>query len=385
MHYAVKKGLLMKFSIITICYNEEKHIENTLKSIYMQSYTDYEHIIEDGCSTDNTLQIVKNCEKFYKSDALKVFSQKDEGLYDAMNIALTRASGEYICFINSGDYLLDEKTLQKVSEQIDSNPEMDVYYGDAIVTFPNGDEIFQTMSLPEEKYDCNMKEILSTARLGLIHQAIFANRKCFQKIRFDTKYTLRAELDWYYQSIIAGYRFKKINFPVCKYAFGGLSERAMSVEKSITETKDIIKKYGFDVEKYEASLMEGWTSLKAYNNIYNKWLALKLAGYSIEKYLLAKSVKKIVVYGYGELGNHLLRELRGTSVEVTYVMERLDRYPYSDIPLIKPDRIEALQKVDMLIITAIMHFEEIKKIFVGKVSCEIVSLEEILEEMWDFS
>ncbi|MBQ2885476.1 MAG: glycosyltransferase [Alphaproteobacteria bacterium] len=373
----------MKFSIITICYNEEMRIADTMKSIYSQSYTDFEHIIEDGCSTDNTLQLVKNCEKLYKNHSLRIFSQKDSGLYDAMNKAVARARGEYICFLNSGDYFLDENTLQRVSDYIDTYPEKEVYYGDAIVIMPNGNELFQTNALPEHMLMDDKTEILSTAGMGFIHQAMFAKNICFEKCSFNTKYRLRAELDWYYQCIDSGYQFKKMNYTLCKYSFGGVSEKTLSATQDIVETKKIITSHDYDVNKYEKTLMNSVSYLRAYNSIYKKWLALKVAGYSVEYFMRIHNVRTVAIYGYGELGNYLFYELKDSSVEVVCIIDKMDKYPYIEIPIIKPDNVEALQRVDMVIVTAVMHFEEIRNMYEGKGLCRIVSLEDVLEELWE--
>ena len=83
----------IKFSIITICLNEQERISKTLKSICTQTYTDFEHIIQDGGSTDNTLSVVKGMQGFYKANQLKIYSESDAGLYDAMNRAVRKASG----------------------------------------------------------------------------------------------------------------------------------------------------------------------------------------------------------------------------------------------------------------------------------------------------
>ncbi len=115
-----------KISLITVCYNSGKTIEDTIKSIAIQKYTNLEYIILDGLSTDNTLDIVKN----YSDIITKVISERDSGIYDAMNKGIAYATGEIIGLINSDDILADDSVLQKVSEVFSDNPEVDACYGD---------------------------------------------------------------------------------------------------------------------------------------------------------------------------------------------------------------------------------------------------------------
>ena len=92
----------MKISIITATYNSEKTLKETLDSVLSQTYKDYEHIIIDGLSKDNTMGIVKEYEKKYNGK-LKYISEKDSGLYDAMNKGIKMATGDIIGILNSDD------------------------------------------------------------------------------------------------------------------------------------------------------------------------------------------------------------------------------------------------------------------------------------------
>lgn len=91
------------FTVITVCYNSEKTIERTLKSVLNQTESDYEYLIIDGASTDGTLDIVRKYEPEF-GGRLHIFSEKDNGIYDAMNKGIARASGELVGLVNSDDY-----------------------------------------------------------------------------------------------------------------------------------------------------------------------------------------------------------------------------------------------------------------------------------------
>lgn len=371
----------MRFSIITICYNEEKRIQKTMKSVYSQKFDDYEHIIEDGGSTDRTLERVSNCKAHYLPNQLKVYSEKDEGLYDAMNRAVIRASGDYICFINSGDFLHNENTLKDVAAQMDAFPGMDWYYGSCVVVFPNGDEYIQIPGSIENIRGKNISEKLKKEYLSLIHQSIFSHRRCFHKNMFDTKYFLRAELKWYYKCLLAQKKIKKLNFPVCRYSLGGFSERISSIAVNAREMRNIFEEMQLLTEENRSMLPIEDNNSERYRTIYNQWLGLHHAGFYIADYLKRKGIKRIAVYGYAELGTHLVNELKNTEIEITCLIDQKDRFPYSHIRAIKPDEFEG--NVDLIIVTPLMHFGEIKEYFEGRGIKQLISLEEMLEDMWE--
>lgn len=105
------------FSVVTICFNSSKTINDSLNSLYSQKFNDFEHIIQDGYSTDGTIELINN----YKTDKTFVISKKDSGLYDALNKAIKRCEGEYILLLHSDDCLYDENILQKLFEFITAN------------------------------------------------------------------------------------------------------------------------------------------------------------------------------------------------------------------------------------------------------------------------
>ncbi len=368
------------FSIITICFNEENRIRKTLESVYSQTYKNFEHIIEDGMSHDGTLAIIEKESGNYLRRQLKLFSEKDNGLYDAMNRAIARASGEYLCFINSGDYLYDENTLQKVAMGIEEYPGMDWYYGDCIVIFANGDEYFQIPTTIENVEGRDMKDYLKVNPLSLNHQSIFAHRSCFEENIFDTDLKLRAEVKWYYQCLLRNKKIKRLLFPVCKYAYGGLSERAESLQLHIREMQDILEGFGLLTEENLAGLPKEGDYAICYKNIYNTWLAAFRSGHSIERYLVSNGIKSVAIYGYAELGAHLVNELKGTEIEINCLIDRQRREDYSGIRVIRPEEFNS--KVDMIIVTAIVHFNEVKDYMKRITNCRIISLEEILEDVW---
>ena len=99
-----------KFSIITVTYNAGKVLEDTIQSVVFQTYRNMEYIIVDGGSKDNTLEVAEK----YRNHISQLISEPDKGLYDAMNKGIRLATGNYICFLNAGDELHENETLQKI-------------------------------------------------------------------------------------------------------------------------------------------------------------------------------------------------------------------------------------------------------------------------------
>lgn len=114
-------GKNIKISIITVCYNSANTIEDTFKSIEAQTYENIEYIVVDGVSKDNTLEIAEK----YKNIITHLISEKDSGLYDAMNKGITLASGGVIGILNSDDLYCDNNAIEKVMSMDNENEDLD--------------------------------------------------------------------------------------------------------------------------------------------------------------------------------------------------------------------------------------------------------------------
>ena len=117
----------MKISIITVCYNSEETISDTIQSVLSQDYKDVEYIIVDGKSTDRTLEIIQSIKS-----RIKLISEKDRGIYDAMNKGIAHARGEILGFLNADDIYADDSALQTVAQCFSDDPRLDACYSDLI-------------------------------------------------------------------------------------------------------------------------------------------------------------------------------------------------------------------------------------------------------------
>ena len=115
----------MKITVITVCYNSATTIKDTLSSVGDQSYDNIEHIVVDGGSSDNTLEVVK----IEGTHVAQVVSEKDNGIYDAMNKGLALATGDYVAYLNSDDFYTNNKVIQQVATAINKT-NADAIYGD---------------------------------------------------------------------------------------------------------------------------------------------------------------------------------------------------------------------------------------------------------------
>lgn len=135
-----------KFSVITVTYNAEKVLEDTIQSVIAQTYHHVEYIIVDGASKDGTLSIIDR----YRPRIHTVVSEPDKGLYDAMNKGIALASGDYLCFLNAGDCFHEDDTLQQMVHTINGNELPDVLYGEtAIVDEKRHFQRMRRLSAPE--------------------------------------------------------------------------------------------------------------------------------------------------------------------------------------------------------------------------------------------
>lgn len=126
----------MKISVITVTYNSEKYLENTIKSVLDQKYKDYEYLIIDGESGDSTMDIVKRYEPLFEG-RMRYVSEKDNGMYDAINKGILIASGDIVGIINSDDFFHRTDILDIVAHEFENNSSTQAIYGDVRFVHPN--------------------------------------------------------------------------------------------------------------------------------------------------------------------------------------------------------------------------------------------------------
>ena len=177
-----------KFSIITVTYNAGKILEDTIQSVVFQTYRNVEYIIVDGGSTDNTLDVAHK----YQERISKVISEPDKGLYDAMNKGIRMATGDYLCFLNAGDELHENETLQKIVYTLKGKELPDVIYGETAIVDEEGHFLhMRRLSTPEHLHWKSFKE-----GMLVCHQAFLTRRELALANPYDLRYRFSADFDW---------------------------------------------------------------------------------------------------------------------------------------------------------------------------------------------
>jgi glycosyltransferase involved in cell wall biosynthesis len=242
----------MKVSIITVCYNSEKTIKDTLKSIQSQTYPDIEYIVIDGLSKDNTNNLV---EKY--SDIVSIhISEKDKGLYDAMNKGIKAASGDLIGILNSDDILANKNTIQNIVDSLGKN---DGVYGD--VGFYSDDYFLNK----KRHYSSNgfIKKKFSRGMMPA-HPSFYAKKECYEKAGlYRTDFKIASDFDMVLRIFsLPNTSFTYLKEEIVKMRLGGVSTSGFMsnyiLNKEILESckKNGIKANWFSIlSKYPSKIM----------------------------------------------------------------------------------------------------------------------------------
>lgn len=217
-------------SVITINLNNALGLRRTIESVLVQTYTDYEYIIIDGGSSDSSLDVIKQ----YADKISYWISEPDEGIYHAMNKGIIQAHGEYLQFLNSGDWLVDNKTLLKVFEEPQT---ADIIYGDIFLSLPDGKSILQK-SLSES--ELTLANFYSNTRPTIQHPASFIRKSLFEKGLYDESYKIIADIKFFIKSIIfENCSVSYLPGAIAYFNLEGLSSQPSNWTKTIEERNRI--------------------------------------------------------------------------------------------------------------------------------------------------
>lgn len=213
-------------SIVTATLNVGKTLEETLRSAFEQTFTNFEYIIKDGQSTDNTKDIIAR----YADKIAYAESTPDKSLYDAMNIGTAHATGEWVYYLQGDDRFYSPTTLEQIAPYLERT-NADVVYGDATILF-----------------DWNVKELFKGKPIETIwwrqpfsHQATFVRTSLMKQYPFDLTYRLSADYNCLYQLYHLGYTFEYAPIMVGLNNGGGRSDKNRI--KGLKEVLEIKKKY----------------------------------------------------------------------------------------------------------------------------------------------
>lgn len=218
-------------SLVTITFNASSELKPTMLSVKEQTFQDFEHLIIDGASTDDTLSVARR----FGTDKLRILSEPDKGLYDAMNKGLAMAKGKYILFLNAGDTFHTSQTLEAYAKAAEKDP--DIIYSDTEIVDRLRNRIGpRHLSVP----DTLTLESFSHGML-ICHQAFMVKRKLAP--RYDLSYKFSADYEWTLQCILRTSPGRCVNLHMVgiDYLSDGLTDR--NHMKSLLERFEIMRRH----------------------------------------------------------------------------------------------------------------------------------------------
>jgi glycosyltransferase involved in cell wall biosynthesis len=219
-----------RFSIITINYNDQLGLKKTIQSVISQTYTGIEFIVVDGDSSDGSKGIIDH----YSSHITKWVSEKDKGIYHAMNKGIKMATGDYLLFLNSGDSLIDLEVVKTVSNEMTDNK--DLYYGD--IYFKHEDKTTKETFPETLTFDFFYYN-------NLPHQATFIKRTLFDDLfLYNESYKIAADWEFFIYAICkANVSYRHLPIYVTLYDGTGISSNERNKEIITKEREMTIDKY----------------------------------------------------------------------------------------------------------------------------------------------
>ena len=222
----------MKFSIITVNYNGAETLKKTLVSVLNQTFKDFEYIIIDGGSTDDSNNLIRLYLNLFERQHIdvKYISEEDNGIYDAMNKGIKLASGDYIGILNSDDRYLTS-SLSKINDHILRFPGSKIVHGNLIIEGENGKIIKPS------------KSINILRRIPTLHPATFIHKNVYNLIGlYDLKYNFSSDYEFLNRAYTRGFNFSYIDFPITVFSPYGVTSK--KILKPATEDHFIRVKYG---------------------------------------------------------------------------------------------------------------------------------------------
>ena len=267
----------MNLSIITINYNNAQGLIKTFNSVLTQTYTQFEHVIVDGASTDNAIEIIQQYEKDATARGIKVvwISEKDKGIYNAMNKGIRMASGEYMQILNSGDCLAADTVVADMFAALKENECPEILYGNMLKTVDW--KTYQRDNCGANS-DYTPNSFLYFYKGTLNHDCAYIKRSLFEKFGYyNEKMKICSDWEWYVRAIVFGNISPVyVNIDVTIFDMNGVSESA-------GKNKHIIQK---ERSEYLASAFPN-----AVINDYNNYSFVLLQYQRLKKYHLWSFVR----------------------------------------------------------------------------------------------
>ena len=248
----------MKISVITVCYNSENTIEKTIKSVISQKYTDYEYIVIDGGSTDNTINLINK----YREHINFYTSEKDDGIYDAVNKGIHKSTGEIISILHSNDIFFSNDTTLKVVNYFNINSSLECLIGNTIINKKGSDKILR-------KYGAkSFKKWMLRIGFSPPHLSTFIKKNVYDNYGlYKKEYKIAGDFEFFLRIFLKNkiiYKIVNENYIIMES--GGKS--SYSIKSNFISSQEIIKSF-------------------KQNNLYTNWLLILLRfPYKLFQYII---------------------------------------------------------------------------------------------------
>ncbi len=216
----------MRFTIVVVSLNAGGELKKTIDSVLCQTYSDYEIIVKDGMSTDGSLETLPG------DKHIKLIKRADKGIYDAMNQAAGRIRGDFVLFLNCGDYLYDDHVLARLAKAVAGTP-ADIYYGD----------LYRRALGSVDISPAKISDFVCYRNVPC-HQVCLYAGKLFSKRAYNLRYAVRADYEHFLYCVYKeGAVCRHVPLTICSYQGGGFSETEEHRKEAAIEHKEITDHY----------------------------------------------------------------------------------------------------------------------------------------------
>lgn len=348
----------MRISIITVCYNSVETIERTIKSVIGQDYHDIEYIVIDGGSTDGTVEVIQKYEKHISYWV----SEKDKGIYDAMNKGIKNATGEILAFLNSDDWY-EENILDDIAH---------VFQKEKIQVLCGG-IFFHRNDIVVRRY-VNKEAIEKEIRfkMGYYHSAMFVKKSLFIRYgMFDTRYKIVADYDWLLRVYDGHENIAATNKVFSNFSYGGISSRYEMLDLHLQERKNASMSALMRNEELTEEEKKTWREIIEYKCVEDRYYSAfkKILG-DIEKNRDDKLLERVklvfvqdryAIFGCGVNFGEVSMILRRMNIRITMLWDNDEKKwgkIIDGIVVSNPEDIESCK--DMIIIASTAYESEIE-------------------------
>lgn len=300
----------MKISIVTVCYNSADTIRHTIESVVNQDYGEIEYVVIDGGSEDGTVDIIKE----YGSKITYWCSEKDQGIYDAMNKGIRKSTGEVIAFMNSDDYYYNNDVFKNVALCFE-NSNADIVYGDFIRMWADENKDSTYFSVADED-----PETMHFS-FPFCHQAMFMRRKLFDILgEYLLDYKVSADYEWILKAYVNHFKFQYVPGCMCVWRYGGYTYNNLA--RNMEECKQIRLSMLPEAKRglYYDKIIQSYENNKL-NLIINMLLSDDEHTIELVREKLKKYDNRIILCGAGIRGKKMKQVLDRAGVRIITIMD----------------------------------------------------------------